>query len=206
MEENGAKLYTVYERLPLSYVSACPVLFEYACANNLHGFDCGRHLIEHLTYADYETKTYPEYIAFPVVFRVFEGTKLSDVISMRFIGMSVLVSDRFVELLQQNNITGWSTYPIRLIGKKGDEISGYQGFTVTGRAGGIIKLVSEKESCFEYNSKYQQWESSSWDGSDFAHIKGRLKTISTEKVQNVLKEAKIKGIFFSPFENEVAII
>ena len=159
-----------------------------------------------MTYADYDTKEYPKYIEFPVLFRVTDGAKLSDIVSMRYIGMSILVSDRLVTLLQQNNITGWATYPIRLMGKRGDEISGYRGFTVTGRAGAIAELVPEKEIVYECRNRFRQWERSSWDGSDFAHIKGRYKTICSERVRNIIKDSLIKGFYFDPLEEDVTII
>ena len=206
MEENGVKLYSISERLPLKCVSASPVLFDYACDNHINSYEGGKYMIDHLTYADYDAKTYPDYITFPVVFRIFDGSKLSDIISMRYTGMSALISDHVVEVLRQNNLTGWSTYPIVLLDKKGNAIGGYHGFTVTGRAGGVIELVPENEIVFEQRYKYQQWELSSWDGSDFAHIKGRYETICTERVRIAIKNAGIKGLRFDPFDQEVTII
>lgn len=206
MAQNGDSFFGVAVKIPLKMAYTAPDLFEYACQHELLDYNSGRYLIDHLTYADNNNSEYPSYIQFPVVFHTYEGSKLCDILSMRYVGISGLFSDRIIQLLKDNNITGWKTYPIILFDRNGNVIKGYNGFSVTGRAGKIHELVPESEIIYEERNRYRQWERASWDGSDFAHIEGRFKTICTNKVKDVFMKAKIKGLKFTPFEEEVTII
>lgn len=190
--------------LPLIAISARPKQFDYAVKNNLFGEFSGREIIMHLTYADYETKEYPPYIVFPVEFHVFDGRQLREVINMRCASPSVLISDRIVSLFIENHLSGWRTYPIILYDKKGLIIEGYQGFTITGRAG-IIKEIKNNSKPGDDN-KYYQCDVSTWDGSDFAWIKESTCTLCSRKVKDVIDKAKIRGFKITPLEESFRVV
>ena len=66
------------------------------------------------------------------------GNKLRDVLEC---GTSLfLISDRFKNILIESNLTGWKSYPVLLYDKKGNQIEGYNGFSIIGRAGNMYRL------------------------------------------------------------------
>ena len=88
-----------------------PDIFENAINNNLYGPTSGREIHHQLLYGD-ENGSYPEYIDFPVVYRHEEGKKMRDMLDMRFDGHCFLISDRMKQMMEENNITGWKSYPV----------------------------------------------------------------------------------------------
>lgn len=54
----------------------------------------------------------------------------------------MLVSSRFVAVLEENRFTGWVTFPVRIHLRDGTEVPGYRGLAVTGRAGPIDDTLS----------------------------------------------------------------
>ena len=77
----------------------------------------------------------------PVVFKRQEGSLARDLMGGTAITNN-LVSQAFIDALESNGITGWSTYPVRLFGKADQELPGYYGLAVTGRSGPADKSRS----------------------------------------------------------------
>lgn len=123
---------------------------------------------------------YPEWITFPVICHQDDGKKLRDIMAWSF--HPYIISNRTVKLLEENHVTGWKTYPVEIYDKKGNLISGYQGFSVTGRGGSM---------------KENKWRRSDWDGSDIFII-GNIGHYVTERVKILLEENKIKSAEFFP--------
>ena len=63
---------------------------------------------------------YPEWVSFPVVFHQYDGMKLRDL--MAWADEPFIISDRTVNLLEDNHITGWKTFPVEIYDKKGNLI------------------------------------------------------------------------------------
>lgn len=72
-----------------------------------------------------------EGINFPVTFKQVGGKKFTDILATG-VPSQFLISERLEKILMANSITGWQTYPINLLDKKGNRIEGYSGFSVTG--------------------------------------------------------------------------
>lgn len=60
-----------------------------------------------------------ENIEYPIGFIVQGGTKLRDVIDMRYTGL-MLVSDHIRNIFEENGLTGWKPYDV-VVKKKNDE-------------------------------------------------------------------------------------
>ena len=76
-----------------------------------------------LIYGDYEG------ISFPIVFKHNYGSKLRDILDTGWASLH-LISDSLKELLETNGLTGWKTFPVKVLTKKNEEIPGYQGFSI----------------------------------------------------------------------------
>src|SRR5262245_51319285 len=62
------------------------------------------------------------------------SAKPGDVVWTRLVGL-VLVSARLVTLFRGADCSGWTVYPVRLTGKKGELFADYFGLVVQGRCG-----------------------------------------------------------------------
>ena len=104
-------------------------------------------------------------------------------------------------VLEQNNLTGWRTFPIQVIDKKGNEINGYHGLSITGRCGPIDYTkceIIEKQRVPKgpltnyYRGRYIGLDD--WDGSDFFLPKDSFGVIITKKAANVIKKNKLTNV------------
>ena len=141
---------------------------------------------------------YGEYgeISFPVVFhqdRHHYGTKKRDVLNPGFIHLP-LISDRLKTLLEESGMTGWQCYPIELYDKRGNRVYGYNGLSIIGRAGEVIKLENPPtELGYSPNSYGCSFDLNTWDGSDiFRGLPNYI--LITERLANILIDNKISGI------------
>ena len=181
-----------------------PDLFEKAIKNNLHGPESGREIHHQLLYGD-EKGGYPEDITFPVIFRIIEGKKMRDMLDMRFDGNCFLISEHMKALMEENQITGWKSYPVIIYDKSGNEVSGYHGFTVTGR-GGIIRMLRPwEEIALDERLRFILWDKSQWDGSDVFRIGPNLLVISA-RTKQLFKENKISAASYSPLSEILTVV
>jgi hypothetical protein len=117
----------------------------------------------------------------------------------------VCISNYVAELLLLNNISGWSTYPVEVYGRKGEFIPGYHGFCVTGvecrrdRSRSQIftrQAVPGGKPFGVYKGLYFYEED--WDGSDFFKVGSFGGTVVTEKVFKILNKVKYKNVMLTP--------
>ncbi len=180
-----------------------PVLFEIAINNDLHGPESGRDIHHQLLYGD-DQGHYPEYIHFPVIYIHEEGKKMRDMLDMRFDGHCFLISDRMKRLMEDNYITGWKSFPVVIYEKNKNEVTGYHGFTVTGRGGEIDYLMPPSQIPYGESSKYCRWSQEQWDGSDIFRISPNY-LIVTRRTMLLFKEHRITSPHFSPLSDKVTI-
>lgn len=180
----------------LTTFAVTPDLFEKAISNNLDGPCSGRDIHHQLLYGDYITGEYPLYIHFPVIYRQFAGKKMRDVIDTRYDGHVYIISRRMKQILIENAISGWKSYPIVLYDKKNNLIQGYEGFTVTGR-GGVMGQLDKRGNLID--SENIEWRSCQWDGTDVFFVKPNY-IIVTERVRTILKKAKIEALSFKSLD------
>ena len=143
-----------------------------------------------LCYGDYGD------ITFPVIYHQEKYNyvkKARDVINPGFIHL-LLISDRFKNLLEENGITGWQTYPIELYDRKGNLVEGYNGFTIIGRAGDMLTFDSPPEELgYSPKSKGFYFNVDLWDGTDIFHVRPNFILI-TSRLAELLIKHKISGI------------
>ena len=141
-----------------------------------------------------------EGIDFPVVFKQYDGKNLTDLLDTGWSSRH-LISDRMKNILEENHLTGWKTFPIKLYDKKGNEILGYHGFSVTGRCAPIDyekseiiekRLVPTGTLCKYY--KGQHIDIDKCDGSDFFAPDDVYSVFVTEKAAIALKKYKITNL------------
>lgn len=146
---------------------------------------------------DLELGNYEGY-EFPIVFREVageSGKQMRDVLDNRSI-RTYLISDRMRDLLIDNNITGWECYEIEMYDKKGNIVSGYNGFSVTGKCNDMVKIdfeniIKDKKRDY-FEAKGAMFDIEKWDGSDIFRACGWR--IITKKVYELFKKHKITAI------------
>lgn len=83
-----------------------------------------------------------EGIHFPVVFKQKHKGKFNDVLDTEWPGL-YLISEKFKKIAEENELTGWQVFPVRLYDLKRDEIFGYYGFSIVGQCGSVSYAQSE---------------------------------------------------------------
>lgn len=112
----------------------------------------------------------------PITFRHVLGRTPRDLLATTLPGR-YLLSDRIVSAMKDAKFTGWTTYPVKITRKRGEDIHGYHGFSVTGRCNPLDwpKSLNQSRS------------SPHWDGSDIFLVQERDLIGITERVYSVLK-------------------
>jgi hypothetical protein len=137
-------------------------------------------------------------ISFPIIFKQSDGKKMCDILDTGFLSL-FLISDRMKAILEENKLTGWKVYPIKLYDKKNNEIFGYSGFSITGRCSPPSYAESEIiEKQYVPTGPicklYKGMTINNWDGSDFVLPQGRLRIIINKKAADILKKNKITNV------------
>jgi hypothetical protein len=152
--------------------------------------------------ADHDNLIQAKYegIQFPVVFQQVSGKKFTDILNTGWPSF-YLISDKFKNLLNEHHFTGWTTYPIIIWDKKGNQIEGYHGFSVTGVSGPISyanspiiekRLVPEGPIVKIY--KGANIDLNKWDGSDFFVPESTTGIVITKKVAMQLEKNKVTNL------------
>lgn len=139
-----------------------------------------------------------EGIDFPVLFKQDSGMKFTDILETGYVDF-LLISDRLKTILDKSHLTGWKTYSIKLYDKKGNEILGYHGFSVTGRCKSISfensKIVEKQLVPAGPILKYYKGISiDQWDGTDFFSPEKEYQPFITNLAAEVLINNKITNL------------
>ena len=134
-------------------------------------------------------------IHMPVTYREMgygaSGKKMRDILDTRFHQLC-LISDRFRRILEDTGMTGWKSYPIVLYDRKGNQIKGYNGFSVVGRAGKMQKYETPPiEMGYSPESSGYHFDIKTWDGSDLFITEGSWHVIASKQFIKLLVENKI---------------
>ena len=138
-----------------------------------------------------------EGINFPVVFKQEYGKKLTDILDTGWHCL-FLISDKIKTILEENQITGWKTFSIKLYDKKKNEIFGYHGFSVVGHCGSIdytkAEIVDRQAIptgpiCKAYKGLYIGLDK--WNGSDFFIPDASLCFVINKRTASLLEKNKI---------------
>ena len=134
-------------------------------------------------------------IQLPVIYNEIKGgssgKKMRDILDTRYPPL-YLISDRFKNVLEECGITGWKSYPIALFDKKGNPVNGYNGFSITGRAGKMQKYDQLPLECgYSVDADGCYFDINTWDGSDLFNTEGSWHIIASERFIKVLVDNKI---------------
>ena len=150
-------------------------------------------------------------IDFPIIFNQSKnnGNKLVDILGTGGPGL-YLISDRMQKALEENHLTGWKTYPIKVYDKKGNGVFGYHGFSITGRCSELDHTKSEIiEKQFVPNGPFSKYYKGvwidKWDGSDFFMPLTTEEKIITKKAADVLKKNKFNVELENLAESEIDV-
>jgi hypothetical protein len=122
-------------------------------------------------------------------FNVKKGTKKFDILSFNN-SSNFAISEKLKVLLEKNNLTGWSCFPIVIEGLN----EKYYAFQNLSEAGIILNLEdynSYEEECIKFNVN-------NWSKSDIFHLKDSLINVCTKKVKDILENSEITNIEFNP--------
>lgn len=148
----------------------------------------------HLIFGDYSG------FSFPVIFKQEYGSKLHDVLDTGLPSL-YLISDKMKAILEDNKLTGWKTFAVKVLDKKEQEITGYHGFSITGRCGKIDyskseiiekRLVPNGPLVKYYKGLYVGLDK--WDGKDFFVPEKYFGIMTTQRAAETLKKNKLTNI------------
>jgi hypothetical protein len=104
-------------------------------------------------------------------------------------------------ILEANAFTGWKTYSVQVLDKKGHEIQGYHGLSITGRCGKVDFSKSEiiEKRLVPHGPLGRYYKGlhvglDKWDGSDFFLPQKYFGVIITSRVAEVFKIVKLTNI------------
>lgn len=137
-------------------------------------------------------------IEFPVTFEIQSGKNFLDILDTGWPSL-YLISDRLKTILEENKLTGWIAFPIKLFDKNHNLISGYYGLSVRGVCSQI-----DYEPCDIIEKRYVEHGPickfykgvpiKEWDGSDFFTPNGTFEILVSKKAADVLKKSKITNL------------
>ena len=165
-----------------------------------HATGVSRELKEGLSYDRKLLLGLYEGFQFPITFKIQYGRVFKDILDTGT-GSLYLISEKMKNSLKEHQLTGWKTFPIRLLGKQDEEIQGYHGFSITGRCGPVDFSKSERilksfvpEGPLSTFCKGFPIELDSWDGSDFFLPSNRYSTTVSKRAAEVIKKEKLTHI------------
>ncbi len=135
----------------------------------------------------------------PVVFRPRQGCEERDFL---WSGSPLFcVSARTVDILLENRLVGWGTYPIEVYDWNDQAISGYHGFAIKGPA--VERDLSRSEVISKYSTAGKPmsfyrgfyFDESKWDRSDFFRVDGTK--VVTAAVVHALRRARVTNVAFT---------
>jgi hypothetical protein len=150
----------------------------------------------HLILGDYSG------VSFPVVFKQEYGNKLQDILDTGWPSL-YLISDKMKTILEDSDLTGWETFAVKVLDKKGQEIQGYHGLSITGRCGKIDynkseiierQLVPNGPLVKYYKGLHVDLDK--WDGKDFFIPEKYFGIMTTQRAAETLKKNKLTNIKF----------
>lgn len=119
----------------------------------------------------------------------------------------IILSGRIISILLAHEFTGWTTYPVRVFTRAGEELPDYHGLAVTGRSDRATPAQSsivlrKYPGGWVPHFKGESFDPGSWDGSDFfmgrpdqnGQLSGAL--FVTEQVRDALLGSAVGNISF----------
>jgi len=141
------------------------------------------------------------HVSEPVALEQFMGGKPRDILGSGHAAL-FLVSDKFVEVLQEQQFTGWRTYSVVVHATDTRRVGDYRGFAVTARCGQvrqsepiILPPRSEKGRAVP-GRRGLYFDPASWDGSDIFAPPTTGHVFVLERVRDAIKRARLTNVTF----------
>lgn len=140
----------------------------------------------------------------PLRLGAYQGKRLTDFLWSAMTPI-VCISDRVVDMLTRDSITGWSTYETELFDGDGNLIAGYQGLSITGAIcrrnkvlSGLVRrapLTPSGEPFTVYKGLY--FHETDWEGNDFFLIRDHG-IIVVKKVKDLISRNAVSNVELVP--------
>jgi hypothetical protein len=142
----------------------------------------------------------------PIQFDAIRGRQATDMLWSQSVNL-FCISTRLAVLLQENGITGWTTYPVELFDRKGGRLDDYYGLAVTGsecdfdpnRSKIVAKPPPVPQGRGYQVHKGLYFDESQWDGSDMFWVRN-VDIVVTDRVFRLLKQHKIMNVRLTPLD------
>jgi len=141
-----------------------------------------------------------EDFSFPIVFKQEFGKKNEDLLDTGWPNL-YLISDKLKSVLVDNNITGWKTFEVIVLDKKGSEIEGYHGLSIIGRCGPIdfdkSEIIHKQLAPNAPISTYYKgvsFDVEKWDQSDVFLSEKNFRILVSDKVAELVIKNKLTNI------------
>lgn len=136
---------------------------------------------------------------FPVKYKQEFGFRFNDIINTGYPSL-YLISQKMNDVLVENQLNGWCTFPVELYDSNKNEISGYFGFSIIGKSGPTSykkSVIIEKQlvpngSICKY---FKGVDIENWDGSDFFTPEGTYQIFITRRAKEIMKRNKITKFY-----------
>ena len=147
----------------------------------------------------------------PIQFDAAQGRKATDFLWTQLI-KPVCVSDRVIRILEEYDVTGWSTYPVQVFDAEGVLHDSYHGLVVTGavcEADYTRSAIVTKPSPTPRGKSYDVYrglyfDEDQWDGSDMFWVGGVR--VVVDKVRTLFERHRIENVRFTPLaEREIRV-
>jgi hypothetical protein len=142
----------------------------------------------------------PQHLAEPPIIRHNAGPDRPKDCFWASLTVGPIISDRIVNLLREHSVTGWTTYPVRVVSRSGEELSGYQGLLPTSRCG-QIDFTKGRPVPASYNPGVTyyiggEFDPVTWDGADIFGSGTTVWIWVVERVKALLHQNGVTDIEF----------
>lgn len=137
-------------------------------------------------------------INFPVIFKQEHRGKFNDLLDTGWPGL-YLISEKLKIILEENHLTGWQVYPVKLYHTNDNELFGYHGFSIIGHCGPVSytqsEIIEKREIPHGPIVKYCKGITfDRWDGSDFFIPEKTGYEFITNRTAEILKKNKVSNL------------
>ncbi len=147
----------------------------------------------------------------PIQFDASQGLKATDFLWTQLV-TPVCVAERVIRILKENEISGWSTYPVEVFDQEGKPQPNFHGLAVIGavceadysRSAVVTKPppAPRGRSYDVYKGLY--FDENQWDGSDLFWVGGVR--VVVDKVKRIFEQNKVENVRITPLaEREIRV-
>lgn len=147
---------------------------------------------------------------FPIIFlskdsEYMKNKRMTDFLNTDGLAHKFIVTDKVLEVLSSNNITGWKTYPVEIYDKNENYIGGYHGLSIIGRCEAVKPSLAEPwiNSYGEKVLKGLPLDLDTWDGSDVFLLQGTSRVFVTARAKKIIEKNKLTNIYFEDIADSI---